>query len=127
MIYYVEDNEGIRNLVTYTLNMTGFEAQGFPEGESFFKAMETMRPELILLDVMLPGEDGVTILGRLRRDPRFSAIPVIMITAKGEEADKVEGLECGADDYVTKPFGMMELIARVKAVIRRCAGAARAC
>src|SRR5699024_9686606 len=84
--------------------------------------METMRPELILLDVMLPGEDGVTILGRLRRDPRFSAIPVIMITAKGEEADKVEGLECGADDYVTKPFGMMELIARVKAVIRRCAG-----
>ena len=84
--------------------------------------METARPELILLDVMLPGEDGVTILGRLRRDPRFSAIPVIMITAKGEEADKVEGLECGADDYVTKPFGMMELIARVKAVIRRCAG-----
>ena len=91
MIYYVEDNEGIRNLVTYTLNMTGFEAQGFPEGESFFQAMETARPELILLDVMLPGEDGVTILGRLRRDPRFSAIPVIMITAKGEEADKVEG------------------------------------
>lgn len=122
MIYYVEDNEGIRNLVTYTLNMTGFEAQGFPEGESFFKAMETALPELILLDVMLPGEDGVTILGRLRHDPRFSAIPVIMITAKGEEADKVEGLECGADDYVTKPFGMMELIARVKAVIRRCAG-----
>ena len=89
--------------------MTGFEAQGFPEGESFFKAMETQRPDLILLDVMLPGEDGVTILGRLRHDPRFSAIPVIMITAKGEEADKVEGLDVGASDYLVKPF-------------RRCAG-----
>ena len=120
MIYYVEDNEGIRNLVTYTLNMTGFEAEGFAEGASFFSAMERALPELILLDVMLPGEDGVTILTRLRRDARFSAIPVIMITARGEEADRVEGLEAGADDYVTKPFGMMELIARVKAVLRRC-------
>ena len=122
MIYYVEDNEGIRNLVTYTLNMTGFEAEGFADGEAFFKALETTFPELVLLDVMLPGEDGVSILGRLRHDARFSGIPVIMITAKGEESDKIEGLECGADDYVTKPFGMMELIARVKAVLRRSSG-----
>ena len=120
MIYCVEDSEGIRNLVAYTLNMTGFEARGFPDGAPFFQALAEAAPDLVLLDIMLPGEDGVSILHRLRSDPRYSAIPVILLTAKGEEDDRVGGLDAGADDYVAKPFGMMELIARVKAVLRRC-------
>ncbi len=120
MIYCVEDNEGIRNLVTYTLAATGFEARGFESGTPFFEALgEDAPPNLVLLDIMLPGEDGVEILRRLRSDARFSAIPVIMLTAKGEEDDKVEGLDAGVDDYIAKPFGMMELVARVKAVLRR--------
>ena len=124
MIYYVEHNEGIRNLVTYTLNMTGFEAQGFPEGESFFKAMETQRPELILLDVMLPGEDGVTILGRLRRDPRFSAIPVIMITAETAGAYTKRAYELGAALRACRRTGTRP---RCRASRARCSTGCRPC
>ncbi len=120
MIYYVEDNEGIRNLVIYTLTATGYEARGFAEAASFWRGMEEQLPEMILLDIMLPDESGVQLLEKLRDDPRTVAIPVIMLTARGEEEDKVESFEIGADDYVTKPFGMMELLARVKAVLRRC-------
>ena len=120
MIYYVEDNEGIRNLVIYTLTATGYEARGFAEAASFWRGMEEQLPEMILLDIMLPDESGVQLLEKLRDDPRTVGIPVIMLTARGEEEDKVESFEIGADDYVTKPFGMMELLARVKAVLRRC-------
>lgn len=120
MIYYVEDNASIRNLVTYALRATGLEAEGFADGAEFFPALEKRRPELVLLDVMLPGEDGVTILERLRADARTCSVPVIMVTARGEEEERVRGLECGADDYIAKPFGVMELVARVKAVLRRC-------
>lgn len=120
MIYSVEDNEGIRNLVTYTLTMTGYPATGFPDAAAFWDGMARETPKLIILDIMLPGEDGVSILRRLRADAKTVGIPVIMLSAKSAEYDKVESLEIGADDYVTKPFGMMELIARVKAVLRRC-------
>ena len=119
MIFCVEDEANIRELVVYTLETTGFEARGFEEGTSFFEALAEELPELILLDIMLPGEDGYNILKRLKSDTRTRDIPVIMVTAKGAEYDKVIGLDSGADDYVTKPFGMMELISRVKAVLRR--------
>lgn len=121
MIYLVEDDNAIRELVTYTLNSTGLESRGFAEPESFWAAMKAEIPSLIMLDIMLPGEDGLAILRKLRSDPRTERIPVMMLTAKGTEYDKVLGLDSGADDYVPKPFGMMELLARVRALLRRAA------
>jgi len=120
MIYYVEDDRNIRDLLIYALRQTGFEAQGFSDSPEFFAAMSSALPELILLDVMLPGEDGISILQKLKSNPATMALPVIMLTARGAEYDKVLGLDTGADDYVTKPFAVMELIARIKAVLRRC-------
>ena len=119
MIYCVEDNTEIRELVVYTLQMTGFTARGFVDGKDFFAAIKEELPELVLLDIMLPGEDGLQILKKLRASETTRTIPVIMLTAKTTEYDKVIGLDSGADDYLTKPFGMMELIARIKAVLRR--------
>ena len=119
MIYCVEDDDNIRELVIYTLETTGLKAQGFAEGGSFMEALAFDTPELILLDIMLPGEDGLSLLGKLKSSSKTKDIPVIMVTAKGAEYDKVVGLDSGADDYVTKPFGMMELVSRVKAVLRR--------
>lgn len=119
MIYLVEDDKSNRELVLYTLHATGFEATGFESGEEFWRALEEKLPNLILLDIMLPGEDGLTILKKLRASAPTSRIPVIMLTAKGSEYDKVIGLDCGADDYIPKPFGMMELVSRVRAVLRR--------
>ena len=119
MIYCVEDDPGIRELIVYTLNHSGFEAKGFERGEDLFPALKVCRPQLILLDVMLPGEDGITILKRIKAGG--NSVPVIMVTAKSAEYDKVVGLDCGADDYITKPFGMMELLSRIRAVQRRCA------
>ena len=119
MVWCIEDDPGIREIEVYALNSTGMEARGFCSGEEFWAALEKETPDLILLDVMLPGEDGVTILKRLRADERFRGIPVIMATAKGTEFDKVQSLDLGADDYITKPFGMMEMVSRVKAVLRR--------
>ena len=118
MIYCVEDERNIRELLVYTLGTTGFEAKGFGDGKEFKKALKEELPELILLDIMLPGEDGYTLLEELKKAPSTSEIPVIMVTAKEAEYDKVRGLEGGADDYITKPFGMMEFLARVKAVLR---------
>lgn len=119
MIYYVEDDGGIRQLVVYTLNNSGFEAVGFERGTELFAALKEEKPELILLDLMLPQEDGISILKRLKDDGQTTGIPVIILTAKNGEYDKVVGLDQGADDYVTKPFGMMELISRIRAVLRR--------
>lgn len=114
MIYVVEDDPGIRELECYALKQAGFE-----EGEAFLEAVRVQLPQLVLLDVMLPGEDGNRLLARLRQDPRTRRLPVIMVTARGEEMDKVQGLDGGADDYIVKPFGVMELLSRVRAVIRR--------
>lgn len=119
MIYCVEDERNIRELLVYTLQSTGFTAKGLEDGRQLFQELGKELPELILLDVMLPGEDGYTILEKLKRMPEVKDIPVIMVTAKGAEFDKVRGLDLGADDYITKPFGMMEFISRVKAVLRR--------
>lgn len=119
MIYLVEDDASIRELVAYALNNSGFEAEGFAAPADFWKAMEHRRPQLVLLDIMLPGEDGLQILKKLRSAPATRRLAVIMVTAKGSEYEKVMGLELGADDYIPKPFGMMELVARVKAVLRR--------
>lgn len=119
MIYCVEDDANIRELVVYTLRSTGFEACGLEDGKALKKALKKESPELILLDIMLPGEDGIELLGNLKADEKTRNIPVIMVTAKGTEYDKVKGLDLGADDYVAKPFGMMELISRIKAVLRR--------
>ncbi len=119
MIFCVEDDQAIRDLMIYTLNSAGFKAMGFEDGNAFFPALEKKKPELILLDIMLPGEDGITILKKLRSNTSTSNIPVIMATAKGTEYDKVIGLDLGADDYLAKPFGMMEMVSRVKAVLRR--------
>lgn len=118
MIYLVEDDDNIRELVVYTLCSTGLQAQGFAEPASFRAALAKELPELILLDIMLPGEDGLSILKRLKSDSRTAGIPVILLTAKDSEMDKVRGFDCGADDYIPKPFGMMELVARVKARLR---------
>ena len=121
MIYCVEDESDIRDLMVYTLKVSGFEAQGFEDSVEFWSAMKAQKPELIILDVMLPGEDGLTILKRLRSSPVTADIPVIMATAKGSEYDKVIGLDGGADDYLAKPYGMMEMVSRIKAVLRRTA------
>lgn len=119
MIYCVEDDSNIRELVVYTLESTGLKACGFENGKAFMEALAFETPELILLDIMLPGEDGMGILRKLKSSAKTKEIPVIMVTAKSGEYDKVVGLDAGADDYVTKPFGMMELVSRVKAVLRR--------
>lgn len=121
MIYCVEDDNAIRDLMLYTLGASGFQAKGFPDSTFFWQAMTEEKPELILLDIMLPGEDGITVLKRLRAASATANIPVIMATAKGTEFDKVIGLDTGADDYLVKPFGMMEMVARIKAVMRRTA------
>lgn len=119
MIYCVEDDGAIRDLMVYTLKASGFEAMGFENDTGFWRALKEQRPEMILLDVMLPGEDGMTILRKLRSSPVTSDIPVILATAKDSEYDKVIGLDSGADDYLTKPFGMMEMVSHIKAVLRR--------
>ena len=121
MIYCVEDDNASRDLMLYTLGASGFQAKGFPDSTGFWQAMTEEKPELILLDIMLPGEDGITVLKRLRAASATANIPVIMATAKGSEFDKVIGLDTGADDYLVKPFGMMEMVARIKAVMRRTA------
>lgn len=121
MIYLVEDDNSIRELVTYTLNNSGLEARGFETPSEFWTALKSEIPQLIMLDIMLPQEDGLQILRKLRADPQTSQVPVMMLTAKGTEYDKVLGLDAGADDYVPKPFGMMELLARVRALMRRTA------
>lgn len=119
MIYCVEDDGAIRELMIYTLKASGFQAEGFPDGASFWDGMRVGKPELILLDIMLPDESGMEILKKLRSYPVTADIPVIMATAKGTEYDKVIGLDLGADDYLAKPFGMMEMVSRVRAVLRR--------
>lgn len=121
MIYCVEDESAIRDLMIYTLKASGFEARGFESSESLWPAVREKAPELVVLDVMLPGEDGLTILKKLRASPATAEIPVVMATAKGSEYDKVIGLDSGADDYLAKPFGMMEMVSRIKAVLRRAA------
>lgn len=119
MIYCVEDDAGIRNMMLYTLEASGFRAVGFEDGPGLFAALQQQLPQLIMLDIMLPQEDGIAILKKLRNSAATAAIPVIMATAKGTEYDKVMGLELGADDYLAKPFGMMEMVSRVRAVLRR--------
>jgi len=119
MIYFVEDDNSIRKLVLYSLTSAGLEAEGFACPGPFWSALEQQVPEVVLLDIMLPGEDGLSILRRLRAAERTRRVQVILLTAKGSEYDKVTGLDAGADDYVTKPFGMMELMARVRSALRR--------
>ncbi len=119
MIYCVEDDRSIRELIVYTLKISGFEAEGFEDAGSFFAALKQNRPQLIMLDIMLPDKSGLQILNELKNDDEYRDIPVIMETAKTTEFDKVIGLDSGADDYLSKPFGMMEMVSRVKAVLRR--------
>ncbi len=119
MIYLLEDDDSIRELVCYSLDKTGNETEGFSAPREFYQALEKRVPDLVLLDVMLPEEDGLTVLKKLRSSKRTETVPVIMLTAKGTEFDKVTAFDLGADDYVTKPFGVMELIARVKALLQR--------
>ncbi|MBQ9784169.1 MAG: response regulator transcription factor [Clostridia bacterium] len=121
MIFCVEDDSAIRELMTYTLSASGFDAVGLADGEAFWEALGKQTPRLILLDIMLPGENGISILKKLRASPATASVPVILATAKSTEYDKVIGLDTGADDYLTKPFGMMEMVSRVKAVLRRAA------
>ncbi len=119
MIFCVEDDRGIRELMTYTLNASGYDALGLKDGKELDEALKKEKPCLITLDIMLPNEDGISILKRLKNDERYHDIPIIMASAKGEEYDKVIGLDLGADDYLAKPFGMMEMVSRIKAVLRR--------
>lgn len=119
MIYSVEDDALIREMVLYALKQSGMAAEGFPEAESFWEALRRQKPSLVLLDIMLPREDGLSILGKLRSRPETQDIPVIMLTAKGDEMEKVMGLNAGADDYLAKPFSVLELVARVQALLRR--------
>ena len=119
MIWCVDDDSTIREIEVYTLTQTGFSARGFADGISMLEALRTEKPELIVLDIMLPGKDGVEVLRELRQDPLTCDIPVIMATAKGSEMDKIQGLDSGADDYLVKPFGVMEMVSRIKAVLRR--------
>lgn len=120
MIWCVDDDNTIRDIEVYTLIQTGFEAKGFADGISMLEALKTEKPELIVLDIMLPGKDGVDVLKEMRGNPETRKIPVIMATAKGTEMDKIQGLDTGADDYLVKPFGVMEMVSRIKAVLRRC-------
>ena len=119
MVYCVEDDRGIRELMTYTLNASGIKAEGLKDGKELDEALKKEKPSLITLDIMLPGEDGISILKRLKNDERYRNISIIIASAKGEEYDKVIGLDLGADDYLAKPFGMMEMVSRIKAVLRR--------
>ena len=120
MIWCVEDDSSIRDIEVYALTSVGFEARGFEDGDSFWNALQTEQPDLVVLDVMLPGKDGVTLLKLMKASEEFREIPVIMATAKGSEYDKIQSLDLGADDYLVKPFGIMEMVSRVKAVLRRC-------
>ena len=120
MIWCVEDDASIRDIEVYALQSTGFEAKGFEDGQVFWDALQKEAPELVILDVMLPGLDGIELLRRMKSSSAFSAIPVVMATAKGAEYDKIQGLDLGADYYLVKPFGVMELVSCVKAVLRRC-------
>jgi len=127
-IFVVEDDDSIREMVMYALGAAGFETAGFADGEDVLPALsrQSPAPALILLDIMLPGSDGLSILKRLKQTDKYKRIPVIMLTAKGSELDRVKGLDLGADDYITKPFSVMEAVSRVKAVLRRCVGEAGA-
>ena len=118
-VYVVEDDDNIRDMLLYALTSAGYEAEGFSDGEGLLIALEESSPSLILLDIMLPGEDGVTILKKLRQAPKHKGLPVIMLTAKGTEYDRIKGLDLGADDYMTKPFSVLEVISRIRAVLRR--------
>ena len=120
MIWCVEDDSSIRDIEVYALTSVGIEAKGFEDGDSFWNALQTEQPDLVVLDVMLPGKDGVTLLKLMKGSEAFREIPVIMATAKGSEYDKIQSLDLGADDYLVKPFGIMEMVSRVKAVLRRC-------
>lgn len=120
MIWCVDDDYTIRDIEVYTLIKTGFDAKGFADGVSMLEALKTERPELIVLDIMLPGKDGIEALKDIRNNPETRKIPVIMATAKGMEMDRIQGLDTGADDYLVKPFSMMEMVSRIKAVLRRC-------
>ena len=120
MIWCVEDDSSIRDIEVYALTSTGFEAKGFEDGDSFWYALQSEKPDLVVLDVMLPGKDGVALLKLMKASEDFQYIPVIMATAKGTEYDKIQSLDLGADDYLVKPFGIMEMVSRVKAVLRRC-------
>ena len=125
MIYILEDDDSIRKLVVYALESQGYAAEGFGAPDDFWKAMKQLQPELVLLDIMLPQEDGLSVLSKLRDNEQTFRLPVIMLTAKNTEYDRAYGLDCGADDYISKPFGMMELVARVRAVLRRAEQPAR--
>jgi len=120
MIWCIEDDSSIRDIEVYALTSTGFEAKGFEDGDTFWDALQSERPELVILDVMLPGKDGVELLKMMKASEEFRDIPVIMATAKGTEYDKIQSLDLGADDYLVKPFGIMEMVSRVKAVLCRC-------
>ena len=120
-IYIIEDDDNIRDMVTYALTSAGFSVEGFSDGKEFRQFISYEKPALILLDIMLPGEDGISILNKLKKSDDLKLIPVIMLTAKGSEYDRIKGLDLGADDYVTKPFSVLEIISRIKAVLRRCA------
>ena len=120
MIWCVEDDASIRDIEVYALNSTGLQARGFENGNAFWEALQQEQPDLVLMDVMLPGRDGMELLQAMKASAQFREIPVIMATAKGTEYDKIQGLDLGADDYLVKPFGMMEMVSRVKAVLRRC-------
>ena len=120
MIWCVEDDASIRDIEVYALSSTGFEARGFEDGDSFWSALQSDRPELVVLDVMLPGKDGVTLLRMMKQSEEYRDIPVIMATARGTEYDKIQSLDLGADDYLVKPFGVMEMVSRINAVLRRC-------
>ncbi|MGN1058813.1 MAG: response regulator transcription factor [Clostridia bacterium] len=126
-IWCVEDDAGIRDIEVYTLTSTGFEAAGFADGQSFFEALKKNTPDLVLLDIMLPDMDGVAILKKLKAREETKELPVIMATAKGMEYDKIQSLDLGADDYLVKPFGMMEMVSRIRAVLRRCLPPEEAC
>lgn len=120
MIWCVDDDNTIRDIEVYTLTQTGFDAKGFADGISMLEALKNEKPELIVLDIMLPGRDGVDVLKEIRSNPETRKIPVIVATAKGTEMDKIQGLDTGADDYLVKPFGVMEMVSRIKAILRRC-------
>ena len=121
MIWCVEDDASIRDIEIYALKSAGYQAAGYEDGTSFWESVQKEKPELVVLDVMLPGVDGITLLRRMREDPALKEIPVILATARGAEIDKIQGLDLGADYYLAKPFGVMELVSCVRAVLRQCA------